>query len=88
MYVGSMEEDEYLTWIYDDNKNFIENLKLQFPKCKIHSVIGDYPDQYSFFIAKEDLHQNYKPLFILLRQGKLTIRENKRSGRLSNNHFM
>ena len=35
------------------NKNFIENLKLQFPKCKIHSVIGNYPDQYSFFIANE-----------------------------------
>ena len=35
------------------NKNFIENLKLQFPNCKIHSVIGDYPDQYSFFIANE-----------------------------------
>ena len=35
------------------NKNFIKNLKLQFPKCKIHSVIGDYPDRYSFFIANE-----------------------------------
>ena len=35
------------------NKNFIENLKLQFPECKIHSVIGNYPDRYSFFIANE-----------------------------------
>ena len=35
------------------NKNFIKNLKLQFPKCKFHSVIGDYPDRYSFFIANE-----------------------------------
>ncbi len=35
------------------NKNFIEILKRQFPKCNIHSIIGDYPDRYSFFIANE-----------------------------------
>ena len=50
------------------NKNFIENLKLQFPKCNINSVIGDYPDQHSFFIANEFV--DALPIRQLKKRGK------------------